>query len=222
MRLTHLSLTNFRNYARLELGLSDRLTVFQGANVEGKTNLLEAIHLLATGRSLRATVERELINWLALESTLPYARLTGEIGEGEGAKKLELVLELARERRERRPGRAETGADQRLAQACARPGGTAVGRAFSARVRQPGGGRAARAPPLSRHRPVPDRAQSLPRVERVPKGVTQLAGCATRAAIPASSRSGTARWPSTAVCCSTAAPRRWTTSTASQRSGIVT
>ena len=96
MRLTHLSLTNFRNYARLELGLPDRLTVFQGANAQGKTNLLEAIHLLATGRSPRATAERELINWLALESTLPYARLTGEIGEGKDAQKLELVLELAR------------------------------------------------------------------------------------------------------------------------------
>ncbi len=53
MRLTHLSLTNFRNYARLELGLPDRLAVFQGANAQGKTNLLEAIHLLATGRSPR-------------------------------------------------------------------------------------------------------------------------------------------------------------------------
>ena len=37
-----------------------------------------------------------MINWLALESTLPYARLTGEIGEGKDAQKLELVLELAR------------------------------------------------------------------------------------------------------------------------------
>jgi DNA replication and repair protein RecF len=96
MRLTHLSLTNFRNYARLELSLPDRLTVFQGANAQGKTNLLEAIHLLATGRSPRATAEREMINWLALESALPYARLTGEIGAGKEAQKLELVLELAR------------------------------------------------------------------------------------------------------------------------------
>ena len=76
MHLNHLSLTNFRNYTRLELELPGRLTVIQGANGQGKTNLLEAIHLLATGRSPRATVERELINWLAVESPLPYARLT--------------------------------------------------------------------------------------------------------------------------------------------------
>jgi DNA replication and repair protein RecF len=95
MHLTHLSLTNFRNYVRLELSLPNRLTVLQGANAQGKTNLLEAIHLLATARSPRASVERELINWLALESPLPYARLVGEIGEGRDAEKLELVLELA-------------------------------------------------------------------------------------------------------------------------------
>ncbi len=95
MRLNHLSLTNFRNYVRLELSLPDRLTVIQGANGQGKTNLLEAIHLLATGRSPRATAERELINWLALEGPLPYARLAGDIGEGRTAEKLELVLELA-------------------------------------------------------------------------------------------------------------------------------
>ncbi len=96
MRLTHLSLTNFRNYARLELGLPDRLTIFQGANAQGKTNLLEAIHLLATARSPRAAAERELINWLALDGPVPYARLAAELGEGPAAERLELVLELGR------------------------------------------------------------------------------------------------------------------------------
>jgi DNA replication and repair protein RecF len=96
VRLTHLSLTNFRNYARLELGLPDRLTIFQGANAQGKTNLLEAIHLLATARSPRAAAERELINWLALDGPLPYARLVAELGEGPAVQRLELVLELGR------------------------------------------------------------------------------------------------------------------------------
>jgi DNA replication and repair protein RecF len=94
--LKHLSLTNFRNFARLELSLQDRLTLFQGANAQGKTNLLEAIHLLATGRSPRAGAERELIAWLALESPLPYARLVAEVGEGGESQKLELVLEPVR------------------------------------------------------------------------------------------------------------------------------
>jgi DNA replication and repair protein RecF len=94
VRLNHLSLTNFRNYSRLELDLPDRLTVLQGANAQGKTNLLEAIHLLATGRSPRASAERELINWLAADGPLPYARLEADIGEGRETQRLELVLEL--------------------------------------------------------------------------------------------------------------------------------
>ena len=95
MHLNRVSLTNFRNYTRLELTLPDRLLVLQGQNAQGKTNLLEAIHLLATGRSPRAVAERELINWLALESSLPYARLEADIGAGKDAQRLELVLELA-------------------------------------------------------------------------------------------------------------------------------
>jgi DNA replication and repair protein RecF len=95
VRLNHLSLTNFRNYSRLELDLPDRLTVLQGANAQGKTNLLEAIHLLATGRSPRATAEREIVNWLALDGPLPYARLQADMGEGRDAQRLELVLEVA-------------------------------------------------------------------------------------------------------------------------------
>jgi DNA replication and repair protein RecF len=95
VRLNHLSLTNFRNYSRLELSLPARLSLFQGANAQGKTNLLESIHLLATARSPRAAAERELINWLALQSPLPYARLAAEIGDGQRTDRLELVLELS-------------------------------------------------------------------------------------------------------------------------------
>ena len=95
MRLNHLSLTQFRNYARLELTLHHRITVVQGVNAQGKTNLLEAVHLLATGRSPRASAEREMISWLALDGPLPYARLCAEIGEGKDAETLELIMELA-------------------------------------------------------------------------------------------------------------------------------
>ena len=58
MRLHHLSLTNFRNYARLELDLTTPLTIIQGGNAQGKTNLLEAIVVLATSRSPLAMAER--------------------------------------------------------------------------------------------------------------------------------------------------------------------
>ena len=83
MYLTHLSLTNFRNYIRLELDLPPGVIVLQGLNAQGKTKLLEAIAYLATARSLLSSVERELVHWLAWEEPLPFARLAGELTRGD-------------------------------------------------------------------------------------------------------------------------------------------
>jgi len=79
VHLAHLSLTNFRNYARLELDLAPGITLLQGANAQGKTNFLEAIAYLATSRSLLSSAERELVHWLAWEEPLPFARLAGNL-----------------------------------------------------------------------------------------------------------------------------------------------
>jgi DNA replication and repair protein RecF len=51
MHIEHLSLTNFRNYARLELSLPQRPIVLHGDNAQGKTSLLEAVYYLATSHS---------------------------------------------------------------------------------------------------------------------------------------------------------------------------
>lgn len=48
-----LSLTNFRNYEALTLGLGPEPVVLVGANGSGKTNILEAVSLLAPGQGLR-------------------------------------------------------------------------------------------------------------------------------------------------------------------------
>jgi DNA replication and repair protein RecF len=83
MRISHLSLTNFRNYARLELDFPAGVVILQGDNAQGKTNLLEAIYLLSRLRSPRTSTERELVNWLALEEDLPFARLVAQVEKGE-------------------------------------------------------------------------------------------------------------------------------------------
>jgi DNA replication and repair protein RecF len=70
MYLKHLSLTNFRNYITLELELPPGIILIQGDNAQGKTNLLEAIYYLATGRSPHAHSDMELIRWDALFSRL--------------------------------------------------------------------------------------------------------------------------------------------------------
>jgi DNA replication and repair protein RecF len=92
MRLNHLSLTNFRNYVRLDLDLSNAITLLQGDNAEGKTNLLEAIYYLATASSPRARTDRELINWLANEEQMPFARLEAEVEEGDTPRQVSIAL----------------------------------------------------------------------------------------------------------------------------------
>ncbi len=59
--LKSLYLRNFRNYAEAEVHFSPKLNVFIGDNAQGKTNLLEAIYLIATGRSFRSQHLSELI-----------------------------------------------------------------------------------------------------------------------------------------------------------------
>ena len=65
MYLSHLSLNEFRNYRHLELSLGKGLFIFYGENAQGKTNLLEAVGMLATGSSFHASSDREVVNWYA-------------------------------------------------------------------------------------------------------------------------------------------------------------
>ncbi|MDR1100879.1 MAG: DNA replication/repair protein RecF [Clostridiales bacterium] len=61
MILSRLELNNFRNYPHREFVFSDGVNVIRGANGTGKTNILEAIHMLATSKSHRMAREREII-----------------------------------------------------------------------------------------------------------------------------------------------------------------
>jgi DNA replication and repair protein RecF len=63
MYLKRLLLRNFRNYARAEAIFSPSVNLIQGENGQGKTNLLEAIHFVSTGRSFRATSLSDLIHF---------------------------------------------------------------------------------------------------------------------------------------------------------------
>jgi DNA replication and repair protein RecF len=63
MRVTRLQLHRFRNYREADIQPDSRLTVLAGSNAQGKTNLLEALHLCCLGRSHRTTRDKELIGW---------------------------------------------------------------------------------------------------------------------------------------------------------------
>ncbi len=92
VHLRQLSLTNFRNYVRLELELPLGLTIIQGQNAQGKSNLLEAIVFLATGKSLRAGSDSELVNWSVREEPYPFARLAAEIVRGDKLDRIDITL----------------------------------------------------------------------------------------------------------------------------------
>ncbi len=99
MHLTRLALTNFRNYAHLELDLSPGVTLLQGDNACGKTSLLEAIFYLATARSPHAGAERELIRWGASTEPIPFARVETEVERSNGVRaQIEIVLVQAEEK----------------------------------------------------------------------------------------------------------------------------
>ena len=63
MKLDRLALRNFRNYERLESSFSPGVNLIVGDNAQGKTNLLEAVFYLSTGRSFRTRREMELIRF---------------------------------------------------------------------------------------------------------------------------------------------------------------
>lgn len=62
MKITKLSLSNFRSYKKAEFEMGDKVMVL-GPNGSGKSNLLEAIYLLAVGKSFRADTDMEMIRY---------------------------------------------------------------------------------------------------------------------------------------------------------------
>jgi DNA replication and repair protein RecF len=92
LHIVHLSLANFRNYARLELDLPSHMMVIQGENAQGKSNLLEAVYLLATSRSPHAGAESEIINWAAHEETPAISRIAADIRRDDRQLRLEIAL----------------------------------------------------------------------------------------------------------------------------------
>lgn len=61
MKIEQLYIRDFRNLAAVDLQPAAQLNVFTGANAQGKTNLLEAIQVLASGISFRRAADRDLL-----------------------------------------------------------------------------------------------------------------------------------------------------------------
>jgi len=92
MFVRHLSLTNFRLYARLESEFPTGPLILAGANAQGKTSLLEALYYLATAQSHHAASDRQLIHFLALQEALPFAKIVAEVSKRDEIKRIEIRL----------------------------------------------------------------------------------------------------------------------------------
>ncbi len=94
MFVRSLELTNFRNYATAQLELTPGVTVFVGANGQGKTNLVEAIEYLSTASSHRVASIVPLIK-AGEESALVRARVQASVADD---RVILLELEIAQGR----------------------------------------------------------------------------------------------------------------------------
>ena len=87
MFLNRIELHNYRNYGELSLATPNKVNVFLGPNAQGKTNLLEAIFVLALSKSHRTSKDKELIGWQA-----DSARIAGEVNKRYGTVTLDLLF----------------------------------------------------------------------------------------------------------------------------------
>ncbi|MFD7318195.1 DNA replication/repair protein RecF [Streptomyces sp. NPDC059883] len=96
MHVTHLSLADFRSYARVEVPLDPGVTAFVGANGQGKTNLVEAVGYLATLGSHRVSSDAPLVRMGADRAVIRAA-----VTQGERSQLVELELNPGRANRAR-------------------------------------------------------------------------------------------------------------------------
>jgi len=96
VRLRRLELRNHRNYAQLDLSPGPNINVFIGANGQGKTNLLEAVAMLALSSSPRARRELELVGPVG-----PGSRIQAEIEAGQSRREISIALDVEDERTRR-------------------------------------------------------------------------------------------------------------------------
>ena len=74
MYIKKLKLVHYRNYDQLDLTFTDGINLIIGENAQGKTNMMEAIYLLAFTRSYRTSKDKEIIQW-----DQNYAKIEGTI-----------------------------------------------------------------------------------------------------------------------------------------------
>lgn len=87
MIIKNIKLTNYRNHLSLDFIPHERTTLIIGDNGTGKTNILEAVHLLATSKSFRAKYDRDLISY-----DKEFALIEARIESAQDEEKLQMQI----------------------------------------------------------------------------------------------------------------------------------
>jgi DNA replication and repair protein RecF len=87
MHINQLQLKNYRNYQKLDISFDDKINVIIGENAQGKTNLMEAVYLLAFTKSHRTPRDKELIRWGE-----GFAKIEGKITKRKRDFPLEIII----------------------------------------------------------------------------------------------------------------------------------
>jgi DNA replication and repair protein RecF len=91
MIITRIQLLNFRSFKDKLLEFSPKTTVIVGPNASGKTNIIESISLLSTGKSFHARIEEEMVSYKEEIARVKGSIVEGISGERSGTN-LEVVL----------------------------------------------------------------------------------------------------------------------------------
>ncbi len=87
MKINELCLDNFRNYVNLNIAFDPGVNLIVGQNAQGKTNLLEAISFLGSGKSFRAQKTAEMVRFGS-----DFAEISGDVFSQERQQNLRWVL----------------------------------------------------------------------------------------------------------------------------------
>ncbi|MDO9535700.1 MAG: DNA replication/repair protein RecF [Bacillota bacterium] len=94
MFIKDLILTNFRNYEKEKLQFAPGICIVQGANGQGKSNLLEAIYCLCFGRSFKNYKDSDLVKW-----ERPFYFIQGTVVLQKHPYKMEVGFETGKRRK---------------------------------------------------------------------------------------------------------------------------
>ncbi len=85
--IKELAIKGYRNYEKLEATFENKVNVIIGENAQGKTNVMEAIYVLAMAKSHRTSNDKELIRW-----DEEYAKIEGTVQKHNQSVQMQLVI----------------------------------------------------------------------------------------------------------------------------------